>query len=56
VSEELRKGAFYSDVLDMKTAQPILFGMLRAEHNTVARRPMPRRRARPARAGRNCTR
>ena len=35
VSEQLRKGAFYSDVLDMKTTQLILFGMLLAEHNTV---------------------
>ena len=32
-SEQLRKGAFYSDVLDMKTTQLILFGMLLAEHN-----------------------
>ena len=35
VSEQLRKGAFYSDVLDMKTTQLILFGMLLAEHNPV---------------------
>ena len=35
VSEQLRRGAFYSDVLDMKTTQLILFGMLLAEHNTV---------------------
>ena len=35
VSEQLREGAFYSDVLDMKTTQLILFGMLLAEHNTV---------------------
>ena len=31
----MRAGAFYSDVLDMKTTQLILFGMLLAEHNTV---------------------
>ena len=35
VSEQLRAGAFYSDVLDMKTTQLILFGMLLAEHNPV---------------------
>ena len=35
VSEQLRKGAFYSDVIDMKTTQLILFGMLLAEHNPV---------------------
>src|SRR6185436_4303043 len=33
VSEQLRKGAFYSKTLDMKTTQLILFGMLLAEHN-----------------------
>jgi len=36
VSEQLRKGAFYSDVLDMKTTQLILFGMLLVEHNPAA--------------------
>ena len=57
VSEQLRKGAFYSDVLDMKTTQLILFGMLLAEHNTVGcAGACGWRRARPARAGRNCTR
>jgi len=35
VSEQLRAGAFYSDVLDMKTTQLVLFGMLLAEHNPV---------------------
>ena len=55
VSEQLRKGAFYSDVLDMKTTQLILFGMLLAEHNPSAPRQHARR-ARPARAGRSCTR
>ena len=35
VSEQLRKGAFYSGVIDMKTTQLILFGMLLAEHNPV---------------------
>jgi alkylhydroperoxidase/carboxymuconolactone decarboxylase family protein YurZ len=33
VSEQLRAGAFYSNVIDMKTTQLILFGMLLAEHN-----------------------
>lgn len=32
-TEALRAEAFYSDVLDMKTTQLILFGMLLAEHN-----------------------
>ena len=36
VSEQLRAGAFYSDVLDMKTTQLILFGMLLVEHNQIA--------------------
>ena len=35
VSEQLRAGAFYSDVLDMKTTQLILFGMLLVEHNPI---------------------
>ena len=35
VSEQLRAGAFYSDVIDVKTTQLILFGMLLAEHNPV---------------------
>ena len=36
VSEQLRAGAFYSKVLDMKTTQLILFGMLLVEHNQIA--------------------
>jgi alkylhydroperoxidase/carboxymuconolactone decarboxylase family protein YurZ len=35
VSEQLRRDAFYSGVIDMKTTQLILFGMLLAEHNPV---------------------
>jgi alkylhydroperoxidase/carboxymuconolactone decarboxylase family protein YurZ len=35
VSEQLRAGAFYSKVIDVKTTQLILFGMLLAEHNPV---------------------
>ncbi len=36
VAEQLRAEAFYSDVLDMKTTQLILFGMLLVEHNQIA--------------------
>ena len=35
LSEQLRAQAFYNDVLDAKTTQLILFGMLLAEHNPV---------------------
>ena len=34
-AEQLRAEAFYSDVIDMKTTQLILFGMLLAEHNQI---------------------
>ena len=35
LSEELRAHAFYSDVIDGKTTQLILFGMLLVEHNQM---------------------
>ena len=35
MAEELRAEAFYSDVIDLKTTQLILFGMLLAEHNQI---------------------
>jgi 4-carboxymuconolactone decarboxylase len=34
--EALRKGAFYSNVFDLKTTHLILFGMLLVEHNAAA--------------------
>ena len=36
IAEQLRAHAFYSDVIDMKTTQLILFGMLLVEHNQIA--------------------
>jgi alkylhydroperoxidase/carboxymuconolactone decarboxylase family protein YurZ len=36
LSERLRAHAFYSDVLDVKTTNLILFGMLLVEHNPAA--------------------
>ena len=36
LSEQLRAHAFYSDVIDGKTTQLILFGMLLVEHNQIA--------------------
>ena len=35
LSEKLRAHAFYSDVIDAKTTQLILFGMLLVEHNPI---------------------
>jgi alkylhydroperoxidase/carboxymuconolactone decarboxylase family protein YurZ len=35
LSEQLRAHAFYSDVIDGKTTQLILFGMLLVEHNQI---------------------
>jgi 4-carboxymuconolactone decarboxylase len=35
LSEKLRAHAFYSDVIDGKTTQLILFGMLLVEHNPI---------------------
>jgi 4-carboxymuconolactone decarboxylase len=35
ITEQMRAEAFYSDVLDFKTTQLILFGMLMVIHNTV---------------------
>jgi len=35
LSEQMRAHAFYSDVIDLKTTQLILFGMLLAEHNPI---------------------
>ena len=35
LSEQLRAHAFYSDVIDGKTTQLILFGMLLVEHNQM---------------------
>src|SRR5262249_23855121 len=35
VAEQMRAHAFYSDVIDGKTTQLILFGMLLVEHNQV---------------------
>jgi alkylhydroperoxidase/carboxymuconolactone decarboxylase family protein YurZ len=35
-AEALRAEAFYSDVIDLKTTQLILFGMLLVEHNQIA--------------------
>ena len=35
LSEQLRAQAFYNEVLDARTTQLILFGMLLAEHNPV---------------------
>ena len=35
LSERMRAHSFYSDVIDPKTTQLILFGMLLAEHNPI---------------------
>lgn len=35
LSEKMRAHAFYSDVIDGKTTQLILFGMLLVEHNPI---------------------
>jgi 4-carboxymuconolactone decarboxylase len=35
LSEQMRAHAFYSDVIDGKTTQLILFGMLLVEHNQI---------------------
>jgi 4-carboxymuconolactone decarboxylase len=35
LAEQLRAEAFYSDVIDLKTTQLILFGMLLVEHNQI---------------------